>query len=103
MRKLVGLEIIEEDSTNIICQFLLDAGTLDIEKILRRMNTIIAGMYKDTIDLLGRSSENNIRKSVVSRDAEVDRQYFLVRLIRSAMLNQQLATKLIEQLEILAL
>ncbi len=61
MRTLAGLEIIEEDSTNIICQFLLDAGTLDIEKILRRMNTIIAGMYKDTIDLLGRSSENNIR------------------------------------------
>jgi phosphate uptake regulator len=95
MRTLAGLEIIEEDSTNIICQFLLDAGTLDIEKILRRMNTIIAGMYKDTIDLLGRSSENNIRKSVVSRDAEVDRQYFLlVRLIRSAMLDPQLATKL---------
>jgi phosphate uptake regulator len=95
MRTLAGLEIIEEDSTNIICQFLLDAGTLDIEKILRRMNTIIAGMYKDTIDLLGRSAENNIRKSVVSRDAEVDRQYFLlVRLIRSAMLDQQLATKL---------
>jgi phosphate uptake regulator len=95
MRTLAGLEIIEEDSTNIICQFLLDAGTLDIEKILRRMNTIIAGMYKDTIDLLGRSTENNIRKSIVSRDAEVDRQYFLlVRLIRSAMLDQQLATKL---------
>jgi phosphate uptake regulator len=95
MRKLAGLEIIEEDSTNIICQFLLDAGTLEIEKILRRMNTIIAGMYKDTIDLLGKSSEYNIRKSIVSRDAEVDRQYFLlVRLIRSAMLDQQLATKL---------
>src|ERR671910_62444 len=95
MRKLAGLEIIEEDSTNIICQFLLDAGTLDIEKILRRMSTIIAGMYKDTIDLLGKTSEFNIRKSIISRDGEVDRQYFLlVRLIRSAMLNQQLATKL---------
>lgn len=95
MRKLAGLEIIEEDSANIICQFLLDPGTLDIEKILRRMSTIIAGMYKDTIDLLGKSSEYNIRKSIISRDGEVDRQYFLlVRLIRSAMLDQQLAAKL---------
>ena len=95
MRKLAGLEIIEEDSTNIICQFLLDPGTLDIEKILRRMSTIIAGMYKDTIDLLGKSSEYSIRKSIISRDGEVDRQYFLlVRLIRSAMLDQQLAVKL---------
>ena len=96
MRKLAGLEIIEEDSTNIICQFLLDPGTLDIEKILRRMSTIIMGMYKDTIELLGKSSsEYNIRKSIISRDGEVDRQYFLlVRLIRSAMLDQQLAAKL---------
>lgn len=95
IRKLAGLEIIEEDSANIICQFLLDAGTLDVEKILRRMSTIISGMYKDTIDLLGKDGENNIRKSVISRDGEVDRQYFLlVRLIRSAILNQQLATKL---------
>jgi phosphate uptake regulator len=95
MRKLAGLEIIEEDSTNIICQFLLDPGTLDIEKILRRMSTIITGMYKDTIDLLGKSSEYNIRKSIISRDGEVDRHYFLlVRLIRSAILDQQLAAKL---------
>jgi phosphate uptake regulator len=95
MRKLAGLEIMEEDSANIICQFLLDAGTLDVEKILRRMSTIISGMYKDTIDLLGKGGENNIRKSVISRDGEVDRQYFLlVRLIRSALLDQQLATKL---------
>jgi phosphate uptake regulator len=95
MRKLAGLEIIEEDNANIICQFLLDAGTLDVEKILRRMSTIISGMYKDTIDFLGKGGENNIRKSIISRDGEVDRQYFLlVRLIRSAILNQQLATKL---------
>ena len=52
MRKLAGLEIIEEDSANIICQFLLDAGTLVVEKILKRMSTIISGMYKDTVDLL---------------------------------------------------
>jgi phosphate uptake regulator len=95
MRKLAGLEIIEEDSTNIICQFLLDAGTLVVEKILKRMSTIISGMYKDTIDLLGKEGENNIRKSIVSRDGEVDRQYFLlVRLIRSAILDQQLANEL---------
>src|ERR687898_2712400 len=95
MRKLAGLEIIEEDSGNIICQFLLDAGTLVVEKILKRMSTIISGMYKDTIDLLGKGSEYNIRKSIISRDGEVDRQYFLlVRLIRSAILDQQLAAKL---------
>src|SRR6185503_5220185 len=44
MRKLVGLEIIDEDSQNITAQFLLDANTLDAEKILRRMSSIVAGM-----------------------------------------------------------
>jgi phosphate uptake regulator len=94
MRKLVGLEIVDEDGSNIISQFLLDANTLDAEKILRRMSSIVAGMYKDT--LLGfQKRENGIEKLIASRDDEVDRQYFLlVRLIRSAMMDQKLASKL---------
>jgi phosphate uptake regulator len=42
-----------------------------------------------------RSKENTVRKSIDARDDEVDRQYFLlVRLIRSAMMDQRLAGKL---------
>src|SRR6187200_553366 len=94
MRKLVGLEIIDEDGFNIISQFLLDANALDAEKILRRMSSIIAGMHRDTLDGL-RTKEPGIEKLIMSRDDEVDRQYFLlVRLIRSAMVDQKLASKL---------
>jgi phosphate uptake regulator len=94
MQKLVGLEIIDEDGFNIISQFLLDANALEAEKILRRMSSIIAGMYRDTLDRL-RAKESGIRKLIVSRDDEVDRQYFLlVRLIRSAMVDPKLASKL---------
>ncbi len=94
MHKLVGLEIIDEDGMNIIAQFLLDANTLAAEKILRRMNTIVAGMYRDVIEAI-RSKDNSILKVVSGRDDEVDRQYFLlVRLIRSAMMDQKLAGKL---------
>ena len=94
MRKLVGLEIVDENGSNIVSQFLLDANTLDAEKILRRMSSIVAGMYKDT--LIGiQKKENGSEKSIISRDDEVDRQYFLlVRLIRSAMMDQKLASKL---------
>src|ERR671920_2627191 len=94
MRKLVGLEIVDENGSNIISQFLLDANTLDAEKILRRMSSIVAGMYKDT--LLGfQKRENGIEKLIATRDDEVDRQYFLlVRLIRSDMMDQKLAAKL---------
>src|ERR687886_253677 len=94
MRKLAGLEIVDEDGFNIISQFLLDANALDAEKILRRMSSIIAGMHKDTLDGL-RTKDSGIEKLIMSRDDEVDRQYFLlVRLIQSAMVDQKLASKL---------
>jgi phosphate uptake regulator len=94
MRKLVGLEIVDEDGSHISAQFLLDANTLDAEKILRRMSAIVAGMYRDLLEAI-RSKENSIRRMISGRDDEVDRQYFLlVRLIRSAMMDQKLAGKL---------
>ncbi|MCI0556957.1 MAG: phosphate uptake regulator PhoU [Nitrososphaera sp.] len=94
MRKLVGLEIVDEDGFNILAQFLLDANTLDAEKILRRMSSIVAGMYRDVLEAI-KSRENSIRRVMSGRDDEVDRQYFLlVRLIRSAMMDQKLAGKL---------
>jgi len=47
MRRLVGMEIIEEDASHINMQFLLDATTLNPEKILKRMSSIALGMYED--------------------------------------------------------
>jgi phosphate uptake regulator len=94
IRKLVGLEIVDEDGFHISAQFLLDANTLDAEKILRRMSAIVAGMYRDLLDAI-KTKESSIRKVISGRDDEVDRQYFLlVRLIRSAMMDQRLAGKL---------
>lgn len=94
MRKLVGLEIVDEDRKTITSQFLLDPNTLDAEKILRRLNSIVAGMFRESMEAI-RSKENTVRKSIDARDDEVDRQYFLlVRLIRSAMMDQRLAGKL---------
>jgi len=94
IRKLVGLEIVDEDGFHISAQFLLDTNTLDAEKILRRMSAIVAGMYRDLLEAI-RSKQNSIRKVISGRDDEVDRQYFLlVRLIRSAMMDQRLAGKL---------
>src|SRR5918911_1733073 len=94
MRKLVGLEIVDEDGFNISAQFLLDANTLDAEKILRRMSSIVAGMYRDMLEAIKRK-EGSIKRVISGRDDEVDRQYFLlVRLIPSAMMDQKLAGKL---------
>lgn len=92
--KMVGLEIVDEDASNITAQFLLDATTLDPEKILRRISSIVSGMYKDTLASLT-NIDPTILKIIARRDDEVDRQYFLlVRLIRSAMMDQKLASRL---------
>ncbi|MEM2759355.1 MAG: phosphate uptake regulator PhoU [Nitrososphaerales archaeon] len=94
IRKMVGMEIVDEDAYNITAQFLLDASTLDPAKILYRMSSIVSGMYKDSVTSLT-DKDPNLLKIISRRDDEVDRQYFLlVRLIRSAIMNPKLASKL---------
>jgi phosphate uptake regulator len=91
MRRLVGMEIIEEDASHINMQFLLDATTLNPEKILKRMSSIAIGMYDDVSNGLISDDKSNLQ-SLSNRDVEVNRQYFLlVRLIRSTLADKRLA------------
>lgn len=91
MRRLVGMEIIEEDASHINMQFLLDATTLNPEKILKRMSSIALGMYNDTSNGLVLDDKSNLQ-TLSNRDVEVNRQYFLlVRLIRSTLVDKRLA------------
>ena len=91
MRRLVGMEIIEEDSSHINMQFLLDATTLNPEKILKRMSSLALGMYDDVSSGLILDDKSNLQ-TLSNRDVEVNRQYFLlVRLIRSTLVDRRLA------------
>jgi phosphate uptake regulator len=93
IRKLIGLEIVDENNFNIKLQFLLDAKTLNIEKILNMMNSIITGMFKETIYSIDGKFNQDLIKKIASRDDEIDRQYFLlVRLIRTVIMNKKLAS-----------
>jgi len=91
MRRLVGMEIIEEDASHINMQFLLDSTTLNPAKILKRMSSIALGMYDDASNGLISDDKSNLQ-SLSKRDVEVNRQYFLlVRLIRSTLVDKRLA------------
>ena len=91
MRRLVGMEIVEEDASNINMQFLLDATTLNPEKIFKRMNSIALGMYEDVCNGLVTDDKSNLQ-TLSNRDVEVNRQYFLlVRLIRSTLVDKRLS------------
>lgn len=91
MRRLVGMEIVEEDSSNVNVQFLLDATTLNPQKILKRISSIALGMFSDISSSLISPDRSNLQ-TFSNRDDEVDRQYFLlVRLIRSTISDKRLA------------
>ncbi len=102
MRRLVGMEIVDEDSSNVNVHFLLDATTLSPEKILKRMSTISLGMFRDTINTLT-SKDKTVLQTIPNRDDEIDRQYFLlVRLVRSTMVDKKLANALhLENIDIM--
>ncbi len=92
--RLVGLEIIEEDYSNIVLQCLLEPSSFPPEKIMRRGYTIVAGMHRDVVNAFV-SGDAQLAKSVIARDDESNRLYFLlVRILRTIIQNPGLNEKL---------
>jgi len=91
MARLVGLEIMDEDSKMVTVQFLLESSAIIPEKIARRMSSILDGMLRDLAEGLTRG-DSKLVALVAERDDEVDRLYFLlVRAIRAAIMRPELA------------
>jgi phosphate uptake regulator len=92
--RLVGLEIVEEDYSTIVLQCLLEPTMFPPEKILRRAYAIAAGMHRDGINALVDGNLHSA-KSVMARDDEVNRLYFLlVRILRTIIQNPSLSESL---------
>ncbi len=100
--RLIGLEIIEEGHAGIVLQCLLEPSGFPPEKILRRAYTIAAGMHRDVVNALV-DGDLRLAKSIVDRDEEVNRLYFLlVRILRTVVQNPSLSEKLgVRQIECL--
>ena len=91
MRRLVGMEILDENASNVNGQFLLDETSLNPEKIFKRMSSIALGMFNETLSALRTDDKTNLQ-TIPNRDDEINRQYFLlVRFIRSTMVDRRLA------------
>jgi phosphate uptake regulator len=91
MGRLVGLEILDEDSKKITLQFLLEPTAITPEKIVRRMSGLLDGMLKDTAEALSKG-DSKLMALVSERDDEVDRLYFLlVRATRAAIVRPEVA------------
>ena len=89
--RLVGLEIMDEDSKRVTVQFLPASSAIIPEKIVKRMSSILDGMLKDIAEGLTKG-DAKLLALVAERDDEVDRQYFLlVRAIRAAIMRPEIA------------
>jgi phosphate uptake regulator len=100
--RLIGLEIVEEDYSSIVLQCLLNPSGFPPEKILCRGYAIAAGMHRDSINaFIG--GDVHLAKSIIDRDEEVNRLYFLlVRILRTIIQNASLSEKLgVRQIECL--
>jgi phosphate uptake regulator len=94
LKRFVGLEIIEEDSKNLVIQCLLEPSLIIPDKITRRIHAISSEMEKDSVTSLLQDNKE-LANTVIERDEEVDRQYFLlVRLVRTALTYPNIAEKL---------
>ena len=91
---LIGLEIVEENYSQIVLQCLLEPSGFVPEKILRRNYAIVAGMTRDVATSFI-SGDLQLAKSIVARDDESNRLYFLlVRILRTIIQNPRLSEKL---------
>lgn len=89
--RLVGLEVLDEDSKRITLQFLLEPTAITPEKIVRRMSGLLDGMLRDTAEALSKG-DSKLMGLVSERDDEVDRLYFLlVRATRAAIVRPEVA------------
>ncbi|TRO47788.1 phosphate uptake regulator PhoU [Candidatus Bathyarchaeota archaeon] len=94
MGSLIGLEIVEENYSQIVLQCLLEPSGFPPEKILRRNYTIVAGMNRDVVNSFI-DGDLQRAKSVMARDDESNRLYFLlVRILRTIIQNPRLSEKL---------
>jgi len=93
-KRLVGLEVLEEDSKRMVIQCLIEPSLLIPEKILRRLEMLSMPMQLDATRAFV-DSDLELAKNVTERDEEVDRWYFLmVRLVRAAISDTYLLEKI---------
>jgi phosphate uptake regulator len=91
---LIGLEIVEEDYASIVLQCLLEPSGFLPDKILHRSYAIAAGMHRDVVNSF-LNGDIQLAKSVMARDDEGNRLYFLlVRILRTIIQNPGLSEKL---------
>ena len=74
---LVGVEVLEEGNDEVVVQDLLDSSELSIHGAVTRMRLIALSMLEDAVTALI-TDDDELARSVIERDDDVDRLWFVV-------------------------
>lgn len=86
---LAGLEIMEQTSRSIVAKDIVNLEEINLIKIIRRIDVIVRGMISDTMSCLNKACPVY---SIVQRDADINRLYYLgYRAIKRALKNPRVA------------
>ena len=89
LHDFVALEVADQTANSIIAKDLLNLKEISIDKTLRRMDMLVRSMIQDS---LAGFDNPELAQSVIVRDYEVNRAYFLLmRLLKSSLVNKQIA------------
>lgn len=77
VRRIIGLEIVEEEAQSMTVQDFLDPREFHMDKALRRMVMLTQAMQEEAFAAL-LDPNPDLLKSIRDRDDEVDRLYWLV-------------------------
>lgn len=89
LHDFVALEVADQTAKSIIARDLLNLKEISIEKTIRRMDMLVRSMIQDSVAAI---DDSELAQSVIVRDYEVNRAYFLLmRLLKSAMSNKRVA------------
>ncbi|MBS3128035.1 phosphate uptake regulator PhoU [Candidatus Woesearchaeota archaeon] len=88
LHNLAGIELLEQDNTNILAKTLLNSEEISIPILVRRMDNIIRTMFQNNF-------EHEPSEVLLERDMDVNRLFYLVhRVMNAALDNPPLLQKL---------
>jgi phosphate uptake regulator len=92
--KSLYMRIIEASASSATIQALINESMASVPDAVERMYIITASMCKNVVNSL-RSWDPNLARSVLPLEEDIDQfRYFIIRLLRGAASNPQLATSL---------
>jgi len=91
---MLYMRILDSDARRIYIQTLIDESKAPVETAIRRMHIISGSMCRDALESL-RNQDAELAKVVYTLDDDVDQLgFFLIRLLRGAVLDPDLAKQL---------